>query len=186
MNEINNKYNYMNNNMNNQINMINQMFMNNNQFNTQMNMMNLMMKNFMNIVQIYNQMNKKKNENNKKNGIQIVKSNNNNKALLPRNAETVSHIAFPEIKGERVYIFFTTTAGHKVIMNVPIKVSLGDILIEYAKKVNIGPNHIGKGIHFVFNGIKFKNQDFNKTPQHFGIIDNSNILVIDTQNLLAA
>ena len=42
------------------------------------------------------------------------------------------------------------------------KIQIGLIFREYAHKVNINLNLIVKGIYFLFNGKKFKDQEFNK------------------------
>ena len=71
-------------------------------------------------------------------------------------------------------------------MIVPEKVQIGLIFREYAQKVNISPNLIGKGIYFLFNGKKFQDQEFNKLPEDFGVINYSTILVVDTKNWIGA
>ena len=203
MNMMNNNMNMMNN-MNNNINMMNNnnmnimnnnmnMNMNNNmnqQINNQMemNMMNLMfncMKNMNDLVQKFNDISQQKKQS-EENKIEIIK-NNKNKSILPKLNETKSHFAFPEIQGRRIYLIFMTSSGsNKVMMNIPISVTIGQIIYEYAKVINIGPNTIGSAIHFLFNGTKIKKTDFNKKPSEIGLLDLSNILVIDTQNLIAA
>ena len=185
--------NYNNNPMNmnyNQMNMnYNQMNNNNNQMNMN-NMMNLMMLNCMNnmnkLVETFNKFNINNNENNKNN--QKKNNNNKRKGILPNKDETfnVSHIAFPEIQGKRISIIFATSTGHRFTMIVPEKVQIGLIFRDYAQKVNISPNLIGKGIYFLFNGKKFKDQEFNKIPEDFGVTDRSTILVVDTKNFIGA
>ena len=199
-NNMNNNINMLNNNnmnmMNNNMNMINNNINMNNNMNQQinnqmeMNMMNLMfncMKNMNDLVQKFNDINKQKKQN-EETKIEIIKNNKNkNKSILPKMNETKSHFAFPEIQGRRIYLIFMTSSGsNKVMMNIPISVTIGQIIYEYVKVINIGPNTIGTAIHFLFNGTKIKKSDFNKKPFDMGLLDLSNILVIDTQNLIAA
>jgi len=195
MNMMNNNQMNMNNNPmnmnNNQLNMNNnQMNMNNNQMNNnnnQMFMMNLVMLNCMNnmnkLVETFNKLNTNNNGNSTTRN-NINKKNNNKKRILPNSDEkfNVSNIAFPEIPGNRINIIFHTSTGHIFTLIVPEKVSIGLIFREYVQKVNIGPNLINNGIYFLFNGKKFKNQEFNQLPEYFGLTDHSTILVVDTKN----
>jgi len=64
------------------------------------------------------------------------------------------------------------------------KIQIGLIFREYAHKVNINLNLIVKGIYFLFNGKKFKDQEFNKISEDFGVTDYSTILSVDTKNII--
>ena len=120
--------------------------------------------------------------------MEIIKNNKDKKSSnsLKMN-EAKTHFAFPGIQGKRIYLNFMTSSGsNKIMMSVPISVTIGQIIYEYARIVNIGPNSVGSAIHFLFNGTKIKKEDFNKTPSNLGMLNVSTILVIDIQNLLAA
>ena len=156
----------------------------NNQANfiSNMNMMNLMANCMNNIVKLYEDMN-----NNKKAQKPSTKDNNNKgqkKSNLPRGSETISHTAFPEVSGKRIYLVFQATTGHKVLMNAPEFSKIGDIIIQYGLKIGVGPNIVEKEIQFLFNGCKIKKEDRNKTPGQLGILNHSTILVIDLKNFI--
>ena len=71
-------------------------------------------------------------------------------------------------------------------MNTPINVRVGDILVQYALRVGVGPGVIGRGIYFLFNGRKIKKEDEKKTIQNLGIYDNSHIIVVDPDFVIGA
>ena len=105
---------------------------------------------------------------------------------MPRNKEISSHFAFPNSKGYRINIDFTTPVGYKIMMSVPSNEKIGDILLEYISVVGLGPDVLGKGIYFLYNGQKIKKVDEKKTAQELGMNDFSHIVVIDVQNLIGA
>ena len=99
----------------------------------------------------------------------------------------MNRVIFPEIKGKRINIVFTASTGHVFSLIVPEKnIKMGQIFREYAQKVNISPNLIGNGIHFLFNGRKFNKEDDDKMIEDFGFLDGSNVLVVDTKNFIGA
>jgi len=108
------------------------------------------------------------------------------KKSLPRDKGTISHMLFPQNNGPRYNIDFQTPAGFKVLMSVPINAKIGEILLEYLSVVGLGPNVLGEGIYFLFNGNKIKKQDRNKTVQELGVTTLSHIIVVDTENLIGA
>ena len=185
MNMMMNNMNMMNNNMN--MNNNNNMNMMNNNDMMMMNIMLNYMNNMNQLAQKINDINQQKKQS-EESKMEIIKNNKNkNTSTSLKLNQTKSHFAFPEIQGKRIYLNFMSSSGsNKVMMNVPISITIGQIIYEYAKIVNIGPNTIGSAIHFLFNGSKIKKADFNKKPSDLGLLDVATILVIDTQNLLAA
>lgn len=118
--------------------------------------------------------------------MEIAKKSKTKKNSLPKNKNISVHILSPQYKGSRFNIDFQTPAGHKVIMSVPMNAKISDILFEYLSVVGLGPNVLGEGIYFLFNGNKIKKEDYNKTAGNFGINMMSHIIVIDTKNLIGA
>ena len=174
---------------NNQMNVknCNQINMNKNMNNPNFNQMNLNMMNFMmNYMTLYNLFNK--NQNNIYNMEMMRKSKTQvgSKKSLPRDKGTISHMLFPQNNGPRYNIDFQTPAGFKVLMSVPINAKIGEILLEYLSVVALGPNVLGEGIYFLFNGNKIKQSDYNITASNFGINALTHIIVIDTKNLIGA
>ena len=93
----------------------------------------------------------------------------------------------PENKNTlRTIIVFITPPEYKVILNVPAHKNLGEILLEYIAKVDVGPNLLENGLYFLFNGQKLIKADYNKTPIQIGIKDMSNIIVIDPKSVIGA
>ena len=193
---MNNQMGYNQMNMNNQMMNNNQMNMNAPMMNNQMNMnpqmmynqANMNMVNFMiNYMTLYKLFNKNNNQNNVFN-MEIQRKSNTmtNKKSLPRTKDTISHALSPGYNGPRVNISFQTPAGFKVMMSVPENSKIGDILLEYLSVVGLGPDLLGKGIYFLFNGNKIKKADYNQTALQFGISHLSHIIVIDTKNLIGA
>ena len=174
------------------MNNLNPMNMNNAMdMNIQMNMMMNLMNDYMNnLATLYNNMKNNMNNNLKNNNNMIIVSDknkfNSKKTVLPEKVETVSHTVFPEIPGDRIYIVFQTTTGHKVIMNVPIKLKFGELMLQYGYKVGVGPKVIEEKVHFLFNGRRLKNEDKDKTPSELGILNLNSIIVVDIQNVIGA
>ena len=129
-----------------------------------------------------------KNISNSKNKLQIVNNNasEGSQVKISKIRGNVSHFAFPEINGNRINLVFQTPAGFKVVMSVPENVKMGKIFKEYAFKVGVGPNILGTGIFFLFNGRKLKKADENLTPQQLGMFDSSIIAVVDTKDFIGA
>ena len=88
--------------------------------------------------------------------------------------------------GLRITIIFITPAQQKVSVITPINKTLEEVLIEYVLKVGVGPNLIGNGLYFLYNGQKFKKEDYNKTLNQIGLINMSNIIVIDPNFVIGA
>ena len=151
-----------------------------------MNMTNQMMNFMMNCMALYNFFNNMKRNNYNTMEMHKPSIKGGKRQRLPRKQEKITHMVFPQYQGNRYNIDFQTSAGHKVMMSVPINSKIGDILLEYIAVVGIGPGVIENGIYFVFNGNKITKKDYNKTLTEMGISTLSHILVIDSQNLIAA
>ena len=98
----------------------------------------------------------------------------------------ITHFAFPQMGGPRVNLVFITPAQFKVKIIAPINCKVGDILKEYTNKVGVGPQLLGNGIYFLFNGAKIKKQDENKTIIQYGLAAFSNIIVLDPKFVIGA
>ena len=104
-----------------------------------------------------------------------------------KNNEPVTHVVDPENNNDlRITIIFITPAQQKVLVITPINKKLEEVLIEYVSKVGVGPNLIGNGLYFLFNGQKLKKEDYNKTLSQIGLINMSNIIVIDPNFVIGA
>ena len=187
-------------NMNNMNNMnMNNMNMNNmNMNNMNMNNMNninnqMMMQNFLNfysktmaLYQMFNQMNQ---INNSMNRINIVQggSQNNTKKLgrLPRGNGTDNYDPFMGYKGPKMNLLFETPSGHKTNIACPINIKVYDLLCQYISKVGLGPNVIGNGIYFLYNGRRLGKSFYDSQVDQvftFG----EKVVVIDYGNLIGA
>ena len=207
-NNINNMYmNNMNMNMNNNMNNMNMnnmnMNMNNNMNNMNMNMnmnnMNninnkMMMQNIfqdfysktMALYRMFNQINQINNSMNKINIVQGGSQNNSKKlGRLPRGKETVNYDPFMGNNGPRINLMFETPSGHKTNIACPINIKVYDLLRQYAFKVGLGPNVIGNGIYFLYNGRRLGKSFYDKQVGEvftFG----EKVVVIDAGNLIGA
>jgi len=184
--------------------------MNNPQYN-----MNLMM-NWMNmnpiIFQMYQMMlnqfinNNNTIINNNKNNNYINNSfNNNNKMNLIRVSEqdlnqakvtgggvisnnipnnTIFDIS-PFDKNIKINIAFTTQKGQKVNVITPVNVRMKDLFVKYITRLGLGPNVLGQSIFFLFNGSKIKVDD-NSTVAEIGLVDGSNIIVLDLKGVIGS
>jgi len=208
-NNMNMNMNMMNNNMNMNMNMNNMMNMNNNMnnmnMNNNMNNMNMnnnmnninnqmMMQNFfrdfytktMAIYQMFNKINQMNNSNNK---IKIVQggSMTNSKKLgrLPRGKETVDYDPFIGYNGPKLNLMFETPSGHKTNIVCPLNVKVYDILRQYTAKVGLGPNVIGNGIYFLYNGRRLGKSFYDSQVEQV-FTHGEKVVVIDYGNLIGA
>ena len=185
-------YNANNMNMNNFIN--NNMGMNsiNNPMTIQMNMM---LQNF------YNQMAQLQamNFNNQANMMNYsINNNNNNNAnntkatdRLPTSNDNIPNDPFPGYPGEKANLIFQTSKGFKVTIIAPLVVQLYQVLVEYIKKVGLGPNALFDGFVFLYNGAKIDIKDKAKLVRDIAYIANVQqnhivIVVVDTKNLIGS
>ena len=166
--------------------LMNNMGMNNfNQMNNNCNMgnMNPMTQNFMNFYQLYMNLQNQ----NFINMMNFVNNNNIiNRKLPDKNNPTITDSLFPEMSGERANLVFQTPSGHKAIINAPKTIQIGLVFKKYINLVGLGPNVIGNGIYFLFNGKKITKNEENKTVYNLGMGNITNILVIDNRNLIGA
>ena len=116
----------------------------------------------------------------------IVNKNNNNKlGRLPREKTEQNDVIFAMNNDIRINVVFATPAGNKVSLNTPLNIKVYDLLCQYVARVNLGPNVIGNGIYFLYDGRKLKKNDFVKLVKEL-FNDNTNIIVIDERGLIAA
>ena len=160
--------------------------------NNQINLNNMMM-NFMNanpyLYQMYNNNNNINNNiNNNNNMISLnTKSNDIQNASknggILRNISESSYDPFIGNTNKRIPILFRTGVGIKIMMNVPINVTVHDLLIAFIHKVNLDESVLGKMIYFLYNGNKIK-LDEKKNIIDYGFVESSNVLVVDASNLI--
>ena len=184
----NNMYNANNMNMNNFINSNMGMNSINNPMGAQMN---LMLQNF------YNQMAQLQamNFNNQVRMMNYNVSNNANNVKrtdrLPTYNENIPNDPFPGYPGERANLIFQTSKGFKITLIAPLVVQFHQVLVEYIKKVGLGPNALYDGFVFLYNGAKIDIKDKVKLVRDMAYIGNVQqnhivIVVVDTKNLIGS
>ena len=184
----NNMFNANNMNMNNFINSNMGMNSINNPMGAQMN---LMLQNF------YNQMAQLQamNFNNQVRMMNYNVSNNANNVKrtdrLPTYNENIPNDPFPGYPGERANLIFQTSKGYKITLIAPLVVQFHQVLVEYIKKVGLGPNALYDGFVFLYNGAKIDIKDKVKLVRDMAYIGNVQqnhivIVVVDTKNLIGS
>ena len=184
-NNWNNMYNANNMNMNNFINTNMGMNSINNPMALQMN---IMLQNF------YNQMAQLQsmNFNNQANMINYSVSNNAKATdRLPTHNENTPFDPFPNHPGKRSNFVFQTSKGFKISIPAPFDVSVHQVLVEYIKRVGLGPNALYDGFIFLFNGAQINIKDKVKLVQDLVSMGNTHqnvavIVVVDTKNLIGS
>ena len=184
----NNMFNANNMNMNNFINSNMGMNSINNPMGAQMN---LMLQNF------YNQMAQLQ-AMNFNNQVRMMNYNVNNNAnnvkrtdRLPTYNENIPNDPFPGYPGERANLIFQTSKGYKITLIAPLVVQFHQVLVEYIKKVGLGPNALYDGFVFLYNGAKIDIKDKVKLVRDVAYIGNVQqnhivIVVVDTKNLIGS
>ena len=184
----NNMFNANNMNMNNFINSNMGMNSINNPMGAQMN---LMLQNF------YNQMAQLQ-AMNFNNQVRMMNYNVNNNAnnvkrtdRLPTYNENIPNDPFPGYPGERANLIFQTSKGYKITLIAPLVVQFHQVLVEYIKKVGLGPNALYDGFVFLYNGAKIDIKDKVKLVRDLAYIRNVQqnhivIVVVDTKNLIGS
>ena len=150
--------------------------------------MNLMLQNF------YNQMAQLQamNFNNQAKMINYTVSNNAKATdRLPTYNENIPNDPFPGYPGERANLIFQTSKGYKVTIIAPLVVQIHQVLVEYIKKVGLGPNALYDGFVFLYNGAKIDIKDKVKLVRDLACLGNVQqslivIVVIDTKNLIGS
>ena len=188
MNNMNMGMNPMNNmNMGNNINPMNNMNMNNFiTMNTGMNNLNdpmavqfnMLMQQFVNLQQ--NMMNTFVMNN--------AKSNNNSSDRLPKGKGETYVDPFANYPGDRINIIFQTPKGHKTTISAPLHVTVHEVLVQYIRKLGLGPAVLYDGFYFLYNGAKLSVRDEKKLVSDLSTIGQSNVyvIVLDTKNLIGA
>ena len=190
MNNMNMGMNPMNNmNMGNNINPMNNMNMNNFiTMNTGMNNLNdpmavqfnMLMQQFVNLQQSMNMMNTFVMNN--------AKSNNNSSDRLPKGKGETYVDPFANYPGDRINIIFQTPKGHKTTISAPLHVTVHEVLVQYIRKLGLGPAVLYDGFYFLFNGAKLSVKDEKKLVSDLSPTgqSNLNVIVLDTKNLIGA
>ena len=154
------QFNINNNKMNNGVNNIN-----NNNINLSMNNM-----------QLHSNMNIKNDVNFPKRGIQSMnmmntfvmnnaKSNNNSSDRLPKGKGETYVDPFANYPGDRINIIFQTPKGHKTTISAPLHVTVHEVLVQYIRKLGLGPAVLYDGFYFLYNGAKLSVKDEKKISQ---------------------
>ena len=190
MNSMNMGMNPMNNmNMGNNINPMNNMNMNNFiTMNTGMNNLNdpmavqfnMLMQQFVNLQQNMNKMNTFVMNN--------AQSNNNSSDRLPKGKGETYVDPFANYPGNRMNIIFQTPKGHKTTISAPLHVTIHEVLVQYIRKLGLGPAVLYDGFYFLYNGAKLSVKDEKKLVSDLSPIGNYNlnVIVLDTKNLIGA
>ena len=191
MNPMNNMNMGMNpmNNMNMGMNPMNNMNMNNFiTMNTGMNNLNdpmavqfnMLMQQFVNLQQSMNMMNTFVMNN--------AKSNNNSSDRLPKGKGETYVDPFANYPGDRINIIFQTPKGHKTTISAPLHVTVHEVLVQYIRKLGLGPAVLYDGFYFLFNGAKLSVRDEKKLVSDLSPTGqlNVNVIVLDTKNLIGA
>ena len=150
--------------------------------------MNMMMQNF------YNQMLQLQtmNLNNQMNMTQYSVNNNAKQTdRLPTNNENAPTDPFPGYQGERTNFIFQTSKGFKITIIAPLDITINQALVEYIKRVGLGPNALYDGFFFLYNGAKVDIYDKVKLVKDLATMGNVNqnhivIVVVDTKNLIGS
>ena len=190
MNNMNMGMNPMNNmNMGNNINPMNNMNMNNFiTMNTGMNNLNdpmavqfnMLMQQFVNLQQSMNMMNTFVMNN--------AQSNNNSSDRLPKGKGETYVDPFANYPGDRMNIIFQTPKGHKTTISAPLHVTVHEVLVQYIRKLGLGPAVLYDGFYFLFNGAKLSVKDEKKLVSDLSPTGqfSANVIVLDTKNLIGA
>ena len=153
--------------------------------------MNLMLQNF------YNQMAQLQ-AMNFNNQVRMMNYNVSNNAKnvkrtdrLPTYNENIPNDPFPGYPGERANLIFQTSKGYKITLIAPLVVQFHQVLVEYIKKVGLGPNALYDGFVFLYNGAKIDIKDKVKLVRDVAYIRNVQqnhivIVVVDTKNLIGS
>ena len=119
--------------------------------------------------------------------------NNNAKQTdrLPTNNENAPTDPFPGYQGERTNLIFQTSKGFKITIIAPLDITINQALVEYIKRVGLGPNALYDGFFFLYNGAKVDIYDKVKLVKDLATMGNLNqnhivIVVVDTKNLIGS
>ena len=117
--------------------------------------------------------------------------NNNAKATdrLPKQDAYID--PFINLPGPKANLIFQTAKGNKITITAPYNITIHQVLIEFMKRVGLGPNALYSGFCFLFNGAKIDLKNKTKLVQeltNLGQVKQSHIVivVVDTQNLIGS
>ena len=180
------------NNMCNNMNTNNQMGnnMNSNMFNNMDLMGMILQMNSMNQALFNQMMNNMKNIQNIQNTQNMPNCNNAGGNDVVRNLNENNYDPFSGNSQARVNINFQLTTGKKIIMPVPINITVYQLLNAFFEKFGILNPALQCKVNFVFNGLSLKrfinNLPNNANIHDVRIMDGSTVLVVDLQNILGA
>ena len=138
------------------------------------------------IYQMFNQFNQINNSMKKINIVQGGSLGNSKKlGRLPRGKETVNYDPFMGYNGPKINLMFETPSGHKTNIACPINIKVYDLLCQYTLKVGLGPNVIGNGIYFLYNGRRLGKSFYNTQVDKVFTVGEK-VVVIDAGNLIGA
>ena len=184
MNNMNNPMGQMN--INNMNNPMGQMNMNNNTDTMQFfcQIYNQMMQNMQNMQDLLNMQNMQNNPN-----MTICNNPGGNNEI--RDAKDNGYDPFLGNSNIRFNIFFELQTGKRIPVLSPTNITVFQLLDGFFKKSGILNEELQKKVNFLFNGrsllrILPNGQKNNTIISNIGIIDNTKVLVTDTQNILGA
>ena len=116
------------------------------------------------------------------NNINTMNNQFPNSNLIPRQEKKINDL-FPGNNNRRICIIFDNTKGNKTPINAPVNIKVKDLLLVYAKKMEISPDLLGKKINFILNGKKI-NINEEKDLISFGLERGIRIIVDENQNVM--
>ena len=85
----------------------------------------------------------------------------------------------------KVNIAFTTQKGQKINVICPVNMRMNDLFVKYITRLGLGPNVLGDSIFFLYNGSNIKINE-QRTASELGLIDGSNIIVLDIKGVIGS
>ena len=79
-----------------------------------------------------------------------------------------------------------TQTGKKIMMVCPLSMKVKDFLLKCASRLGLSGSVIGKGIFFIYNGLKINENEDTQIGLFVKGTTNPIFLVVDTQNILGA
>ena len=167
-------------------------FMNMMQMNQNINQMNMNMNPYWIWFQIFqNNPNLRKQYNAQNQNDQSIILNG---GVLPRPKNIQNNLnndPFPNYQGQRFNILFETGAGLKVNISAPFNLSVENLLIAFTNRIGVSPLLLGNKIYFIVNGLNIPIHE-KKTCEEFfrncafATKSQVRIVVIDASNVIGA
>ena len=127
------------------------------------------------------EINKLKKKPTKESNLIDLKEDNDHNRMLPRANKTINDNEY--MGSEIINIYFEMTTGVKVILSVPNRIPLKELIKMFARKINLSESYIGTKVLFLFNGRKLDHESL-EDIQKVGIRNNFNITVFDNGNVI--